>query len=394
MKRVLVPLFLLVLLLGIAPAAMAAPLQQQDTIIESGEVVNNDVVVLEGDLVIHEGATVNGDVTVFKGDATVDGQVNGSLTLFDGDLEAGPAASLNGECVLLNGEFDNEAGEAVKCTDIENLNLEQIAPFFENAPNWFKSLPAVPAIPAIPPVPSIPPIPTIAPIQPVDPVDPVQPVQPVQPAHGRDRGNDGPGVFGRFGIALGNAFLAGLFGLFIGAVMGEHLQRITRTAKHKPVASGGVGVLTAIAVPSLIVLLIPLSVILTFVCIGLLGFPIMLLLALGLVWGILVGWVAVGAWLGQRLFGGEKTRRVATTAALGTFILTFLVGLVGVPSPFLSGLLGMIIASIGLGAVVLTQFGSKPYPRTPEAGAPPAGEDPNKVQVVLDTLPPEEKLAS
>ncbi len=72
-----------------ASTAKAAPLQpgQGDTIVDAGEVVNNDIVVLDGDVEIGEDAVVNGDVVVFNGDAQVDGRVNGSLTLFNGDLE-------------------------------------------------------------------------------------------------------------------------------------------------------------------------------------------------------------------------------------------------------------------------------------------------------------------
>ena len=71
-RRVLIPLALaLMLIVALAPAALAAPLD--DTIIEANETVNNDVIVLDGDLTIHEGAVVNGDVVVFNGDANVFG---------------------------------------------------------------------------------------------------------------------------------------------------------------------------------------------------------------------------------------------------------------------------------------------------------------------------------
>jgi hypothetical protein len=196
---------------------------------------------------------------------------------------------------------------------------------------------------------------------------------------------------GGFFGALTSAFFAGLLGLVVGAVAPDHVRQISRTAREKPVTGGAAGVLTAIAVPSLIVLLIPLSIVLTLVCIGLLGFPIMLLLALGLVAGMLLGWVVVGAVFGERFLNRGKRRSMAWTAALGTGVMTLLVGLLSIPFGFLGGLASFIIGSIGLGAVALTQFGTKPYPRRPVAGTP---EDPNKVQVVLDTLPPEEKLAS
>ncbi len=56
------------------------------------------------------------------------------------------------------------------------------------------------------------------------------------------------------------------------------------------------------------------------------------------------------------------------------------------------GLLSFLIACIGLGAVALTQFGMKPYPRRPQAGMP-GNPDAGKVESVLNTLPPEEAAA-
>ena len=67
MKRsVLIPIMLAALFIAaLTTAAFAAPLA--DTIIEADEVVNNDVVVFDGDLEIQTGAVVNGDVAVFNG---------------------------------------------------------------------------------------------------------------------------------------------------------------------------------------------------------------------------------------------------------------------------------------------------------------------------------------
>jgi hypothetical protein len=48
-------------------------------------------------------------------------------------------------------------------------------------------------------------------------------------------------------------------------------------------------------------------------------------------------------------------------AALGVFIITFLSRL-----PFcLGGIFGVMIGAIGLGAVLLTRFGTRPYPDQP-----------------------------
>jgi len=369
-RRIPIPIALaLLLMLVLAPAAFAAP-GLDDTVIEANEVVNNDVVVLDGDLEVRGGAVVNGDVILFNGNAVVDGRVNGSLTLFNGNLEAGESAVITGECVLLNGNLDGYEGIG-KCTAVKNLELPPFA------------IPPIPALPALPTMPAAPAEPA-APAQPAVPVVPAVPQVPDSRAHG-------PGTGARMVGLISSTLMFGLLALLAAAIMPNQLRQIVGTARAKPLVSGLAGVLTAVAVPSLIVLLIPLSILLTLVCIGLLGFPIMLLLAVGLVLGGLLGWIAAGTWLGARLFARGKDDHVVRSAALGTMALTFGIGLLSfIPFVFGESLLAFVIASIGLGAVALTQFGLKPFPRRPEAtGGPDAG----KVESVMSTLPPEDKPA-
>ena len=365
-RRILIPLALvLFLIVVLAPAAFAGPLD--DTVIEANEVVNNDVIVLDGDLTIHEGAVVNGDVVVFNGDATIDGVVSGSVTLFNGDLHAGRAAVVEGECVLLNGDVRGPASLR-NCTAVGSLKLPEL------------EMPAIPAVPAVPNIPELPDVPAV-------PAVPAVPPVPALPDYQVD---NGMGFGARVASVIASTLLFSLLGLFVGAVMPKQLRRIVSTARAKPVASGLAGVLTAVAVPSLIVLLIPVSILLTLVCIGLLGFPIMILLALGLVLGSFLGWVVVGTWLGLRLYGG-KEGRIVRAAALGTGTLTFIFGVLGLlPLVFGESLLAFVIVSLGLGAVTLTQFGMKPYPRQPRGGTSNDDLDPDKVDVVLGTLPPDE----
>lgn len=374
-RRVLIPIMLaLLLLVALAPATFAHPLE--DTIIGEGEVVNNDVVVLDGDLEVRTGAVVKGDVVVFNGDAIIDGHIEGSVTLFNGDLVAGEAAAVSGECVLLNGELSG-SGSLGGCTAVKELDLPPLV---------IPEMPEVPELPGMPAMPEIAPLPTM-PAIPVEPAESVMPVVPVPP--GRHSDNTFGIIMARVASIVASSVLMGLLGLFVGAVMPDQLRRIVSTARNKTVVSAMAGVLTAIAVPSLMVLLVPLSILLTLVCIGLLGFPIILLLGLALVLGSFLGWVVVGTWLGIRVFGHGKDDRIVRAAGLGTALLTFAVGGLGF-LPLFGGLILFVIAGIGLGAVALTQFGLKPFPRRPETtGGPDAG----KVETVLNTLPPEENPA-
>jgi hypothetical protein len=395
-KSVLIPIILAVLLIAaLAPAAFAAP--SFDTIIEANEVVNNDVVVFDGDLEIQAGAVVNGDVTVFNGDAIIDGHVNGSLTLFNGDLVAGADAGISGECVLLNGQAsgdgfrDRASGSCTAIQSLEIAPLAELAPFFRD----FQNVPGL-VLPEMAPMPTMPVRPEM-PAMPAVPEVPAMPEMPVIPSVPSAPGPEHTfrSTTARFFGILASSLLFGFLGLLTAAIMPNQLRQIVSTARDKSMVSGMAGALTGVAVPSLIVLLIPVSIILTFVCIGLLGFPIMFLLGLGLVVGLFLGWIAVGTWLGLRLFGrGKSGERLVRSAALGTALLTFIVEMLGLISfGIAGGLVGFVVLCIGLGAVALTQFGMKPYPRRPRASTPTDGPDADKLENVLNTLPPEEATA-
>jgi hypothetical protein len=193
-------------------------------------------------------------------------------------------------------------------------------------------------------------------------------------------------------VALASAFVLGLFGAMTAVVMPRHLSQIQTAARQKPLASGAVGVLTAVAIPSLIVLLIPLSALLTLVCVGLLGFPIILALSIAFVAAIFIGWIAIGTIVGQLLFGRRKQRsgRLPLVAGIGTALLTLMFNLLwALPFTFGVGLLALVVLAVGLGAVTLTQFGRRAYPAAPGSTPTGTGEDEDKVRVVLQTLPDE-----
>lgn len=351
MKRLAVLLLLALLLAVPGGVVLAAP--HFDTVVEADEVINNDVIVFDGDLEIEAGAVVNGDVIVFNGDVRLDGAVNGDIVLFNGNLEARETAVVSGECVLLNGALRDASAAGLRCTNVENLNLPG---FFGRFPNMAGSF-----------------------------------VERDQWMPGRMTWSAHAGLANFFGglfQTIVSSLLFGLLAFVVASVLPDQLRRVQATVQQKPVASGVVGLLTAVAVPSLAALLVPVSIVLTFVCIGLLGFPIILVLLVGLVAAALLGWIALGTWLGERLAGPlqMKQRRLAGTAAIGTALLTFIFGLLGlIPFVFGEGLLTALALCVGLGAVALTQFGGKPYPRA--AAGDGVQVDADKVTAVLETLP-------
>lgn len=371
MKRKWVVLILLVLLF--LPASVASAIGY-DRIIGAGEVVNEDINVFDNDLLIEEDAVVNGEVTVFDGhvevngtinggltvfggDVTVDGTVIGDLVIFAGDIHLTSEATVDGSCFSLGGNVVNE-NRSTSCSAYGARLREVVpAPF---APPVIPEMPVLPEMPAPPEAPSF---------------EQPRAVSPESQAR----------VFAA-GVseAVGRSLLFGIFALVVAAVFPRHLQQVGQAVRERPAASGAVGFLTAVAVPSLVLLL---ALLLLITCVGILLYPALGLLTLIPVAALLVGWVAVGERFGSALLRTFKRsgRSLVTTAALGTALLTLGLGLLALVPPFSFGggfgvwLVGMILAFVGLGAAVLTRFGTRPYP----PGSGPVG----KIDAVLETLP-------
>ncbi len=345
MKRRIVILLSLFLILAI-PSGLAFA----DTIVGEGETINNEVIIFDDNLEINEGSTVNGDVVIFGGNALIAGNVTGDIVLFGGNLEMTETAVNDGDCVIIGGNFTNS-------TDMSCHNV------MAGTPDFLNDIPGIPEFNAD-----------------FNPEIEIDVPTPVSNSNG-------------WVEMIGSTIMMGILAFVIASFIPNQLTRIQSTVKQKTVVSGTVGVLTAVAVPSLIALLIPVSIILTFVCVGLLGYPIIFGLAVGFGVSLLIGWVAMGSMLGDRLARMLQMddARVPLITALGTATLTLLMGLLGnIPFVFGEGILAGVLASVGLGATVLTHFGTKGYPRV--MAAPSATVlDAEKVTAVMDTLPPEDK---
>lgn len=338
---VLLAALLLIMTVGVTFAGTA-----NTRTIGANDVVNDDVTVFNDDLEIEQGATVNGDVVVVNGDAVIAGTINGDMVLFKGDLTLESGAVIVGDCVLLSGEQSDTGDTGINCVTIGVLPAL-----------------AVPGVPDSPGIPQLPPMPEVRSSQ---------------------------SMVGRALTTVGNMLVLGLLGLLVALITPDHLRRISDAARDKPVASGAVGILTVVAVPALMVLLAIISALLIIVCIGLLGIPLLILLAVGFVAAIVVGWIAVGKVLGDKLAGlfRRSDMSLVLRTVLGTMVLTFALGILDTFAigEWIAGVITVVVGAIGLGAVTLTKFGRKPYPRTVQP-------DPDKVQDVLNTMPPDTESA-
>jgi hypothetical protein len=176
--------------------------------------------------------------------------------------------------------------------------------------------------------------------------------------------------------------LAGI-GLLVVLFLPAHTQVVAQTIRQVTPASFGVGLLTLIVgITAMVLLFITCCLI-----------PVGLVVALALIAATLYGWIVVGYMLGERTLraiqteGGDASPTV--TALVGIFLVTLiqqgLMALSNIPClGFFFWLMGaamwLLIASTGLGAVVLTRFGTQPYTgasgtRTPPPALPPSAEE-------------------
>lgn len=328
-----------------------------DRVISAEDVVEDDIAITD-DLILHEGALVVGDVAIFGGTAEIDGTIDGDLAVFGGDVELGENAVITGDCVAFGGAVAL-ANETMDCTSFgSELDFD-----------FGDSISSIPAVidnfPLVPPVPDVPTPPEL----------PVPPTRVVIEEHG------GFSLFGTIGNALGLALLAFLVAKFAP----NHLERVEDAISNKPFATGTVGFLTFFSTIALTVVVAIISAILIFVCIGLLGIPIVLALVFLLIAGIVLGYIAIGRLFGEVVAGWFKMYKLSIprTAALGTFALALALGLLeALPIiGFTSGLLEFVILCVGLGAAALTKLGTLPYPRYATV------VDDDKVDAAINNMP-------
>ncbi|MCS7179218.1 MAG: hypothetical protein RML46_11110 [Anaerolineae bacterium] len=150
------------------------------------------------------------------------------------------------------------------------------------------------------------------------------------------------------GILLQAVVIAGLAGL-VSVLWPQAAARVGRRALGKPLPALGMGLLTLV-----ISILLIIGLVIT-LCLS----PVGIAAAIALVVAILFGWVALGIAIGERLMPTFTNRVVAPfwTAALGAGLLSLLSNLLGL-IPCAGGVGDLLITCVGLGAVVLTRFGT------------------------------------
>jgi cytoskeletal protein CcmA (bactofilin family) len=274
------------------------------------EVVRGDLVVFGGDVALEPGSRVEGDVLAVGGSVRIDGEVDGDAYALGGGVSLGSTARVTGD-VFSSGRVAREPGATVLGQVVEGGR--------ENAR--------------------------------------VQTEMDISPPVGvRTVVNQVVRAVLTFLGALGIAAL----GIVIVLLAPDPTRMVAEALVGSPALSLGVGLLTLLAA----VLVLPVLVI---ICIGI---PVAVVAVLALIVAGVFGWVAAGLALGGRLLAAlRQPHSPVVEVAIGLLVLAVLVSI-----PCLGAVVALFVGAWGLGAVVLSRFGTTPYPQWPQGPsvAPPA----------------------
>ncbi len=312
-----------VLFLGVFP--MTALAAQPGAVVignsytlESGQVLNDSLFVLGGNVSLMSGSTINGNVVLIGGSAQAAGSINGNLTVFGGTLNLANSFILDGNLTTAGTAVNRAPGAQINGQINSNGSSPTIViPGQVQIPNLNYNL------------------------------------------------NPFLKVLGFF-LRL---FLWTLAAMILAMFVPSHLGRAAQTALSQPLLSGGLGLLTVVVVVIVAILL--------GITICLIPISIIAILLMIIAWCF--GLIALGFEVGKRISSTSKTPwHPALSAGLGTLLLIGVLNGVSALIPCVGWVPKVIVGMLGLGAVLLTQFGTKDYIPTPSlpAAAP------------TDTLPP------
>jgi hypothetical protein len=306
-----------------APAATPLPREMEDDrrilrgdrtisgenfVLRSGETLHGDLTVFGGNVTLEESSIVEGNVNMFGGNADVAGSVTGDISLVGGNVLLRNSAVVDGDISKMGGTVTRSPGALVRGSE---------------------SAMSVPAIPGF-----------------------------------GDDNRDEPRVIVRdnnspfnwlFSVITSTittvlgAILISLLALAIVALLPNNVAQAASVLTANWLMSGVVGALTLFAVPIIAVVL----------AITICLIPFSLLLVLALAAAIVAGWTISARILGERVM--HAVHRSDWTMIGQTVAGAVLLALLGAV-PILGGLIGFVATALGLGALVLTRAGTRPYP--------------------------------
>jgi len=296
-------------------------------ILRSDDTLTGDLVVFGGNVTVEEDATVEGDAVVIGGNVTLDGTISGDVVIIGGSTRMGEVSLVEGDLVTIGGSLSRDPGSEVEGDVVSNI-----------------------------PAPNI----RIPDIQVPDVPDPPSPPSPPSPPNISFDYNPFDNFFRMFGTAIAVSLLAMLASLFLQ----PQIERVSQVVVDQPVIAGSFGLLTGVLAPFVLVILV----------VTLILIPVAVLAAAVLALAWLFGLIAIGTEVGERFTRAiNQTWAPPLTAGMGTFLMMIVVGGIGM-IPCIGWLATSVVALLGIGAVVLTIFGTQNYPRVVAPEAPPPSD--------------------
>ncbi|MFZ2095207.1 MAG: polymer-forming cytoskeletal protein [Anaerolineales bacterium] len=309
--KLLSSILLAILFLGLFPATVfaaspAALVIGNSYTLESGETLNDELFILGGSVDLMVGSTINGNVFLLGGSVQAAGTINGNVTVLGGTLYMASSFVLNGNLNSAGTVINRDPGAQIYGQYNTNENVPYVI------------IPGQVRIPDL---------------------------------------NSNLNPFFRVVGFFFRLFLWALIAMVLAMFFPVHLTRISQTAILQPLISGGMGFLTIIIVPIILVLL----------AITICLIPVTLLGALLLVIAWVAGLIALGYEVGKRFSAMFKQEwHPAILAGIGTLALMLVLSGLEAIIPCVGWIPKALVGLLGLGAVLLTQFGTKPY--TPNHG--------------------------
>jgi hypothetical protein len=259
--------------------------------------------IRQGNVTIYGGSgdiegTITHDLRVFGGSVRVNGRIGHDLVMFGGSVDLGPQADIGHDVAVVGGSVSRDPGARIGHDYIEGAFSAGVV----------SSL-----------LPSLPELPRLA------------------------------GLDTAFRVSLSVGFV--LLALLLQLLFPRQIATARDALDERPFASLGLGCLTA-AAGVLLATLLAITVILL---------PASVAIVAGIVAGWLLGLAAVIVLIGQRLTAALHFRiNPIPTLLIGGVLVAVLVNV-----PYFGLVFGLLIGSMALGAVVLTRFGTRPHPPAP-----------------------------
>lgn len=271
--------------------------------LKSGEELGGNLFVLSGVVTLEENSRVNGDVFVASGSLRVDGTIGGDLFAASGNVDLGSTARVNGNVNVMAAHLNRAEGAQVGGDVYQGTG----GPFIFTPPVGIKT----PALGVR-----------------------LQPLWDVL-------------------WFILRCFLWAALAVLVVLFLPRPSERIAHAVVAQPFASGGLGCLTVLVAPILLIA----------IAITIIGIPLSLLGALLLAASWAYGLIALGTEVGRRFAHAAHLEwALPVSAGLGTFALIFVINGINALVPCIGWLVPALVGMIALGAVLLTRYGSSDYP--------------------------------